>query len=109
MGRYREGRLGLDQVTEALQAADPHPHPRPTPAPKQVMEKLQAADDVVELTFTRTTYADADDSWLDEVQAKAAAMPAPAPASAQSASAAAAAPQSSDPANQAADALKGDE
>ena len=108
MGRYKEGRLGLDQVTEALQAADPHPHPRPTPAPKQVMEKLQAADDVVELTFTRTTYADADDSWLDEVQAKAAAMPAPAPPSAQSASAAAAAPQSSDPANQAADALKGD-
>ena len=108
MGRYREGLLGFDQVTETLQAADPHPPPHPTPAPKQVMEKLQAADDVVELTFTRTTYADADDSWLDEVQAKAAAMPAPAPASAQSASAAAAAPQSSDPANQAADALKGD-
>lgn len=73
----------------------------------QVMEKLQAADDVVELTFARTTYADADDSWLGEVQAKAAAMPAPAPASAQSAAAAAAAPQSSDAANQAADALKG--
>ena len=96
-------------MTEPLQAADPHPQTHPTPTPKQVMEKLQAADDVVELTFTRTTYADADDSWLDEVQAKAAAMPASAPASAQSASAAAAAAQSSDTANQAADALKGDE
>ena len=75
----------------------------------QVMEKLQAADDVVELTFARTTYADADDSWLDELEAKAAAMPASAPASAQSTSAAAATPQSSDPANQAADAFKGDQ
>merc|ERR1719424_1280523 len=61
----------------------------------QVMEKLQAADDVVELTFARTAYADADNSWLDQVKAKAAAMPASAPAPA-------AAPQSSDPANQAA-------
>ena len=33
------------------------------------MEKLQAADDVVELTFARTAYADADNSWLDQVQA----------------------------------------
>merc|ERR1719483_1899925 len=57
----------------------------------QVMEKLQAADDVVELTFARTAYADADNSWLDQVKAKAAAMPASAPAPA-------AAPQSSDPA-----------
>ena len=73
------------------------------------MAELQAADDVVELTFARTTYADADDSWLDELQAKAGAMPASAPASAQSTSAAAATPQSSDPANQAADAFKGDQ
>lgn len=64
----------------------------------QVMEKLQAADDVVELTFARTDYADADNSWLEQIKAKAAAMPVSAPA---------AAPQSSDPANQAADALKG--
>jgi len=67
----------------------------------QVMETLQQADDVVELTFARTAYADADNSWLDQVKAKAAAMPASAPAPA------AASPQSSDPANAAADAVKG--
>merc|ERR1719424_2604431 len=63
----------------------------------QVMEKLQAADDVVELTFARTAYADA--AWLDQVKARAAAMPASAPAPA-------AAPQSSDPAAEAAEAAK---
>ena len=31
------------------------------------MEKLQAAEDVVELTFARTAYADADNSWLEQV------------------------------------------
>ena len=35
--------------------------------PPQVMETLQQADDVVELTFARTAYADADNSWLDQV------------------------------------------
>jgi len=72
----------------------------------QVMEKLQAAEDVVELTFARTAYADADNSWLEQVKAKAAAMPASAPAAAASGGGGGGG-GGGDPANQAADALKG--